>query len=226
MILRHPTSCAGHRAALLDFVDRRERRPGTDVALAHLDRCRSCETELTEIALTITVLRRIRAEVQLAEPSGDSWERVRRVAARRPAAPWRWRMSLGATVVAAALAAVVVMPTAFGPLAAQWPPIAGDAAPGAQDGPSAAAAPAPRFYDPPAGMLTAGVVTILAGDERINRPRETLALTFLPVATDRFEETLALTFLPVATDRFELDRTQVRTATASQEMHTYAATRD
>lgn len=210
MILRRPSSCAGHRAALLDFVDRRERRSGTDVALAHLDRCRSCEAELTEIALAITALRRIGTEVQLAEPSGDAWERVRQVAARRPAAPWRTRMSLGATLVGAALAAVVVMPAAFGPLAVPGPPIAGDAAPGAQDGPSAAAAPAPRFYDPPAGMLTAGVVTILAGDERINRPRDTPALTFLPVATDRFE----------------LDRAHVRAATASQEMDTHAATRD
>ena len=207
MILRRPSSCAGHRAALLDFVDRRERRPGTDVALAHLDRCRSCEAELTEIALAITALRRIGAEVQLAEPSGDAWERVRQVAARRPAAPWRTRLSLGATLVGAALAVVVVMPAAFGPLAAPGPPIAGDAAPATQDGPSA---PATRFYDPPAGMLTAQVVTILAGDERINRPREARALTFLPVATDRFEP----------------ERARVRATTASQEMHTHAATPD
>lgn len=210
MILRRPSSCAGHRAALLDFVDRRERGPGTDVALAHLDRCRTCETELTEIALTITVLRRIRAEVQVAEPSGDSWERVRRVAARRPAAPWRWRMSLGATVVAAALAAVVVMPTAFGRLAAPWPPIAAGDAAGTLDGPSRGAAPATRIYDPPAGRLTARVVTILAGDDLIDRPREARALTFLPVATDRFE----------------LERATRWPTTTNRERHTHTAARD
>jgi hypothetical protein len=187
MTLRRQSACALHRAALLDFIDRRERGSGTDVALAHLDRCRSCETELSEIALAITALRRIRAEVQLAEPSRDAWERVRRVAARRPAAPWRWRVSLGTTVVAAALVAVVVMPTAFGSLAAPWPPIAGGDASATLDGARAGGAPAPRIYDPPARALTARVVTILAGDAGLDRPREARALTFLPAATDRSE---------------------------------------
>jgi hypothetical protein len=187
MIFRRRSACAGHRAALLDFIDRRERGPGTDVALAHLDRCRHCETELSEIALAITALRRIRSEVQLAEPSRDAWERVRRVAVRRPAPPWRWRISLGATMVAAALAAVVVMPTAFGSLAAPWPPIAGGDASATLDGSPAGAASATRIYDPPAGTLTARVVTILAGEAGLDRPREARALTFLPAATDRAE---------------------------------------
>lgn len=186
MILGRPSACPRHRAALLDFVDRREHGPGTDVALAHLDRCRSCETELSEIALLITALRRIQAEVRLVEPSQDAWERVRLVAARRPPAPWRWRMSLGATMAGAALAAVVVMPAAFGRLAAPGPPMAGDGASGTADGPPAAAV-ALRVYDPPAGRLTAGVVTILAGDDGINRPRQARTLTFLPAATDRHE---------------------------------------
>jgi len=187
MTLRRQSSCARYRAGLLDFIDRRERGPGTDVALAHLDRCRSCETELSEIALAITALRRIRAEVQRAEPSRDAWDRVRRAAVCRPAAPWRWRMSLGTTMVAAALAAVVVLPTAFGSLAAALPPIAGGDASATLDGSPAGAAPAPRIYDPPAGTLTARIVTILAGDARINLPREARALTFLPAATDRNE---------------------------------------
>ncbi len=187
MIPWRRSACAGHRAALLDFIDRRERGPGTDAALAHLDRCRTCETELSEIALMITVLRRIRAEVQVAEPPRDAWERVRRVAARRPVPPWRWRISLGSTVLATALAAIVVMPTAFGSLAAPSPPITGDAAPGTLGGPPAGAAPATRVYDPPPGLLTPRVVTILAGDDRLARPREARALTLLPASTDRFD---------------------------------------
>lgn len=210
MILRRRSSCAGHRAALLDFVDRRERGPGTDVALAHLDRCRSCETELSEIALMITVLRRIRAEVQLIEPSREAWERVRRVAAPRPMVPWRWRMSLGATMVGAALAAVLVMPAAFGRLAVPWPPMAGDDASGTLDSPPLDAAPATRFYDPPAGSLTARMVTILAGDDGIDRPRGPRALMLLPAATDRFE----------------LERARPWATTTSQGIHTHAATPD
>jgi hypothetical protein len=94
-------------------------------------------------------------------------------------------MSLGTTMVAAALAAVVVMPTAFGSLAAPWPPIAGGDASATLDGSPAGAAP--RIYDPPAGTLTARVVTILAGDAGLDRRREARALTFLPAATDRSE---------------------------------------
>jgi hypothetical protein len=204
MILRHRSPCSGHRAALLDFIDGRERGPGTEVALAHLDLCRSCEAELSEIALMIRVLRRIQAEVQLVEPSPESWERVRGAAARRTVAPWRWRISLGTTLVGAALAAVVVMPTALGRLAAPWPPIAGDAAPGILAGPPAAA-PATRFYDPPAGMLTARVVTILSGDKSIGRPREARALTFLPASTDRFELERARGWAPTTSEEIQTD---------------------
>lgn len=209
-ILRRRSSCTGHRAALLGFVDRRERGPATDLALAHLDRCRSCEAELSEIALMITVLRRIRAEAQLVEPSPDAWERVRRVAVRRPVAPWRWRMSLGTTLLGAALAAVMVMPTAFGNLAAPSSPMVGDGGSGTLDFPLAGAAPATRIYDPPAGMLTARIVTILAGDDRIDRPRQARALTSLPVATDRFE----------------LERARRWVTTTGEGLHIHAATPD
>jgi hypothetical protein len=185
-IVRRRPSCARHRAALLDFVDGRE-RARDDEALAHLDACRSCEDELVEIALAITALRRIRADAERVEPSPDAWERLRPIAARREAPPWRWHLSLGATVMGAALAAIVAMPLAFGRLTAPGAPIAGDGAPWAVDRPLAAGAGVTRAYDPPAGLLTARVVTLLAGEQGIGRARDARLLTLRPGATDRAE---------------------------------------
>ncbi len=108
-------SCAHHRAALLDFVDRREQGPATDAALAHLDRCRACESELTEIALAIAALRRLHAEVRTAEPPRDAWARLRAHVGRRPVAPWRWRLGIGGLMTSALLVGVLVGPLAIDP---------------------------------------------------------------------------------------------------------------
>jgi len=70
-------ACRAHRAALVDFVDRRELGPATDRALAHLGRCSDCESELEQVALTISVLRRSFAEARRAEPPDDAWPRLR-----------------------------------------------------------------------------------------------------------------------------------------------------
>jgi hypothetical protein len=105
--------CADHRAALLDFVDRRERSAATPAALAHLARCARCESELSQVALTIAALRRLQSEVLEAAPADDGWVRLRRRVAR-PVDPWPWRASLGGLATSAMLVAVLVLPITIG----------------------------------------------------------------------------------------------------------------
>ena len=113
MILAFRRPCADHREALLDFVDHGERGPATTRAIAHLDRCRTCERDLSEVALTIAALRRIGREVTLAEPAADAWLRLR-ARVTRPIDPWRWRATVGGMVTSTLLVAVLVAPATLG----------------------------------------------------------------------------------------------------------------
>jgi hypothetical protein len=65
--------CAAHRAALLDFVDARDRSAVPRAALAHLERCPRCEAEMTDLALTVTALRRLAGDVAGVEPPTTAW---------------------------------------------------------------------------------------------------------------------------------------------------------
>lgn len=117
-MIRRATACDRHRPALLDLVDRGERGPGAPAALDHLATCDLCERELTEIALAIVALRRVRDEAHAASVPVVSGERVARLVARR-ADPWRWRLELGSLLASAAIAAIVVAPrVGVGPSAA------------------------------------------------------------------------------------------------------------
>ena len=69
MTLSRHGGCSAHRAALLDFVDARDRSTVPRAALAHLERCRRCESEMTELALTVTALRRLAGDVASVEPT-------------------------------------------------------------------------------------------------------------------------------------------------------------
>lgn len=110
MIERRGPECAAHRAALIDFADRREIGPGTRAALDHLDRCRGCEWEVEATALAITALRRLWAEAQRAEPPADAWSRLR-MRLERPRVPvWRWRTSIGGLLVGTGLVAALLAP--------------------------------------------------------------------------------------------------------------------
>jgi hypothetical protein len=109
--LRNP--CGTHRAALIDFVDRRALGSATAAALSHLDRCRACEEELSGIALAIAALRRLHREVDGEEPAADAWLRLR-ARVQRPIDPWRWRASLGGLAGSLMLVAVLVGPMALG----------------------------------------------------------------------------------------------------------------
>jgi hypothetical protein len=105
--------CDHHRAALLDFVDRREIGPATAAALGHLDRCGPCEDELTGIATTIAALRRLHRDVRSVEPPADSWLRLRaRILAPRQA--WRWRTTLAGLTTSTLLVGVLAAPVSFG----------------------------------------------------------------------------------------------------------------
>jgi hypothetical protein len=69
--------CARHRPVLVDFVDRSEVRSDTAAALRHLDECRRCTEAVESTLLTITALRRLADDVELAEPRADAWPRLR-----------------------------------------------------------------------------------------------------------------------------------------------------
>jgi hypothetical protein len=103
--------CASHRAALVDFVDRRERGPATEAALDHLDRCRACEWELEATAMAVMALRRLHDEAVDLEPPPDAWERLRVRVTRPRETVWRWRASLGGLAVGAGLVATIIAPT-------------------------------------------------------------------------------------------------------------------
>lgn len=113
MIVAFGSPCVRHREALIDFVDRRERGPGTAAALRHLDRCRACEEDLAGLVRTITSLRRIQRYVAVAEPRADAWLRLRE-RIRRPRQVWRWRTTLAGLTTSTLLVGVLVAPVSFG----------------------------------------------------------------------------------------------------------------
>jgi predicted anti-sigma-YlaC factor YlaD len=102
----HP--CAVHRSALLDFVDRRERGPGIDVALEHLERCATCRSELEETALAIVALRRLRDEAERRTASPVAWSRLRGRLERPRTPAWQVRICQAALLASVMLVSVVV----------------------------------------------------------------------------------------------------------------------
>jgi hypothetical protein len=113
MILAFRRPCADHQAALLAFVDRRERSAATPAALAHLDRCQSCERELADVALAVAAMRRLGHHVRDAEPTPEAWLRLRDRVTRR-VDPWQWRATLGGLASSAFLVALLIVPVTVG----------------------------------------------------------------------------------------------------------------
>lgn len=111
-------ACLRHRRSLLGLVDPAVRVPADADALRHLDRCQRCETDLTELALTIHALRRAGAGAAGVMPPDGAWARLRtrveRSRHRAREAAWHWRLTLGGLVTGTLLVAVLV-----GPLAVQ-----------------------------------------------------------------------------------------------------------
>jgi hypothetical protein len=111
------TGCSTHRTALAAFVERSERGPTTEVAFEHLDRCRRCQAELTELLLTVHAVRRTLAEAGSVDPPPDAWVRLRGRVQGPVASAWGMRSTLASAVVGAGLVAALIGPTAVLPRA-------------------------------------------------------------------------------------------------------------
>lgn len=112
-MIRRGGSCARHRNALLDFIDRRELGPDTDAALDHLARCRGCERELEATAIAVTTLRRLHREARAVEPPAEAWLRLRATVARPRGPVWRWWTSLAGLAVGAGLVGTILAPVSM-----------------------------------------------------------------------------------------------------------------
>jgi hypothetical protein len=109
------TGCSAHRTALAAFVERSERGPATYVAFEHLDRCRRCQAELTELLLTVHAVRRTLAAAGTVDPPPDAWVRLRSRVQGPVANAWGMRSTLASAVVGAGLVAALIGPTAVLP---------------------------------------------------------------------------------------------------------------
>jgi hypothetical protein len=107
------TGCSTHRAALAAFAERSERGLETGPAFEHLDRCRRCQADLTELLLTVHAVRRTLADAGTVEPPPDAWVRLRSRVQGPVASAWGMRSTLASAVVGAGLVAALIGPTAI-----------------------------------------------------------------------------------------------------------------
>ena len=177
--------CARYRPALLDWVEHRVESPLTPSAFDHLERCRRCEVELTEIAQTVIALRRLAARAAALEPRTDGWRDLRarlEPPPRRPRLVVRSRWGLVGSMLGPAIVAVLALRIAV-PAAPVGVVLIDDAL-----GSSSISIDAPRpLYDSGSRLLTEGIVLILAG-----RTRDSDGLAAWPVIT------------PASTDRRDI----------------------
>ena len=107
-------SCERHRPLLVDFVDRGEVQPGTQAALAHLDRCDRCTNAIESTVLAITALRRLGASAIAAEPRADAWPRLRARLERRQARRSAVMSPIAGIAMSFAIVALFVVPFQLG----------------------------------------------------------------------------------------------------------------
>lgn len=129
-------SCRRHRAVLTDFVDRGDLGASAEAALAHLDRCGRCVSELEATALTITALRRLGALMARQEPRPDAWPRLRSRIESREADGFRGRATRAGHLAGAALIGCLVASVVIG-------------------GPGSSAPSSPRPFTPEAARFDA-----------------------------------------------------------------------
>lgn len=103
--------CGAHRAALIEFADRRADGPHVRAALDHVDRCRSCEDDLAATTLILHALRRLHEETSRVQPAPDGWARLRARLAVTRREPSRLLSGLPGIVAAAALCAALLGPS-------------------------------------------------------------------------------------------------------------------
>jgi len=111
------TACRRHADALLDVVDGRVETPASTAALHHLEWCRPCADELSDLALAIVGFRRLGSLPVPEEAVTSGWPRLRRrilqTRAAAAAAAWRWRATLGGLAASTLIVAAVVGPSAL-----------------------------------------------------------------------------------------------------------------
>jgi hypothetical protein len=110
-MIAYGADCARHRAALLEFVDRRDIGEAATAALEHLDRCAACRWEVEATAMAVMALRRLHDEAAELEPAPDAWGRLRTRVTRPREAVWRWRASLVGLALGTGLVATILAPT-------------------------------------------------------------------------------------------------------------------
>jgi hypothetical protein len=181
MMGRSLNACATHQAALLDFAERLERTEGTTAALAHLERCRRCEDELAGIVRTIAGLRRLADIVSRVEPGHETWPMLRERVTRREPSVWRGHQSLGGLMAMAVVALFVLPSIGGGPAVQPTSPVEAPGESVVQD----------RYYESPAGSLTAEMVNAIAGQDVSKRARLRSAIFHMaPSSVDRDERSL------------------------------------
>ena len=170
-------ACARNRPALTDWVERRAEGSATAAAFVHLERCRRCEQEISEIAQTVIALRRLGARASAVEPPVDGWRDLRtRLEASRPpvrAAGRRWALS--GAMLGPAVVAVLALRIAVSPIIPTTEPALHDGAAWTLVRP---------MYDSGSQRLTEDIVLVLArrGQAGDGRPA---APVIVPSSTDR-----------------------------------------
>lgn len=175
--------CAIYRPVLTDWVERRAHGPTLPSAFEHLDRCRRCELELTEVAQTVVALRRLGERAATVEPPADGWRELRaRLEATRPRRGSTGRSSwsltgslLGPAVVAVLAIRIVLVPA---PPPGERPDLSGGVA---RFGSIGSERP---LYDSGSQRLTEAIVLVLGGPTR-SGDRRSAGPAFVPASMDR-----------------------------------------
>lgn len=179
-ILRRGDPCVRYRPVLADWAEHRTEGPATASALDHLDRCRRCELEITELTQTIIAVRRLAARASAIAPPTDGWRdlRVRLVANERPPrSAGRWAVT--GSMLGPAVLAILFMQIAGAPIA----PIADAVVDEGIRGSTSTVLTRP-IYDTGLGRLTEGIVLVLSGRTQPTDGRA-VRLSISPSSTDR-----------------------------------------
>jgi hypothetical protein len=180
-LFRQRDACARVRPALTDWVEHRIQGPLTPAAFDHLDRCRRCELELTDVAQTVIALRRLAELAAAIDAPTDGWPdlRARLEESRRRSRPSfrsRWAL-LGSMLGPAVVAVLAIRMVVAAPLGTVW----------SDDGSaerSASTRVVRPMYDSGSRPLTEDIVTILASRATAGDGGSTWLAT-VPSSTDR-----------------------------------------
>jgi len=185
---RRDDPCVRYRPALTDWVEHRVTSPATVTAFDHLERCRRCEIEITELAQTVVAVRRLASRAAEVDPPSDGWRELRgRLEAneRRPRSSDRW--GLAGSMLGPAVVAVLALRIAIAPVAPVEDVPVGDAT----RGPSSSTLVVRPLYDTGSGRLTEAIVLVLTDGPGANAG-SSVPLSLNPSSTDRRDRPMAI----------------------------------